>query len=196
MAWLAVGNLSVYAALAKQEPRAKEQFEKLISVPEHQEFIEHDTYREWREQIAESELTVNQLRKELLTTHEANFVDGMLDRVMQAQMYPRIRAAKEYGKLYIVVAPDGITDDFCYEFRAVSKPKALKRQREVMRELAHMDAYLLQRPKVFVDLYVRSTGDHEYIKEPLDSAGAENMLDHAGRPDVWMANWEAKRRGE
>ncbi len=142
--------------LVEREDDVQEQVMRLIHRPHMEERIEWDTYMEWRKQVADGKLRVDQLRDLLAEKYDRRFVDGTLDRALNSYLYPSVKAVRVWGSLHILINPDGVTEEFVYEYRSVAEPQQIARQAEAMRALAQMEALLLERPGIQVQ--IRATG--------------------------------------
>jgi len=179
LVWLVSNPLSIWKHILNREPDTRDTYERLITLPGQQEQYEADSYSEWRRQIAEGKLTEEQLRHALVTHYDPRFLDVMLDRTLHAEPYPAARAAAPFGSLYLVAAPDGLTDEFAYEFRSVGTADALERQFTAMQLLSQLDAYLLGRQTAVAHIHVRRTASDERSAEPLDAQLARDFLSKA-----------------
>lgn len=181
LVWFEAQPLAMWRHLVEREDDVQEQVMRLIHRPHMEERIEWDTYMEWRKQVADGKLRVDQLRDLLAEKYDRRFVDGTLDRALNSYLYPSVKAVRVWGSLHILINPDGVTEEFVYEYRSVAEPQQIARQAEAMRALAQMEALLLERPGIQVQIRARRTDEVSTINEPLDPILAGEYLDAAER---------------
>lgn len=212
LVWFLIGDLQTWRLLEEREEETRKVYERLIARPERQETYDTSYYGDWQKQRAEGSLTLEQLRQNLYVQQGIEFysnksvmsqlvregklaseriweaqkkvliVDKIIDQVLHAKNFPVVRAAHDYKGFHFVVAPVGVTDELCYEFRSSKNNKHLDKHLEAMRILAHMDAYFLGRPRIIAHVHVRNSGKEEIIDELADRKLALGFLAYA----KWM----------
>ena len=73
---------------------------------------------------------------------------GDTEHLEFAEKYPTIISFWEWENRYIVGFPDGLTDEFVYEFRSVNSYYLLQHLKPVALAPAGLYAYFLDRPKI------------------------------------------------
>lgn len=181
LVWFEAQPAAMWRHLVEREDDVQTQITRLIHLPHMQENIEWDTYMEWRKQVADGKLQLNQLRDLLREKYTPAFVEATIDRTLNSYLYPSLKAVRVWGSLTLLLTPDGVTDEFVYEYRSVAEVRDIRRQSEAVRALAHMEAHLLDRPAIQVQIRARLTDDVKTINEPLDPMLAGEYLDAAER---------------
>jgi len=167
--------------LVEREDEVQQQVMRLTRLRHMEERIEWDTYMEWRKQVADGKLRIEQLHKLLAEKYNPRFVESTLDRVLNSYLYPSLKAVRVWNSLHMLITPDGVTDKLVYEYRSVAEPKDMAGSAQAMRTLAQMEALLLERRAIQVQIRARATDDVQTINEPLDPILARAYLDAAER---------------
>ncbi|PZS04167.1 MAG: hypothetical protein DLM69_02155, partial [Candidatus Chloroheliales bacterium] len=170
------------------------------------EQFNEDYWGELRSQLNGSEITSEQIGERMKRMwqdeHRAKYVDSLIDKVVNTRRFRVIRAAREYKSLRLVVSPDGVTDELCYEFRSLKNSSSLEYQLEGIKAVAHINAYLLQRPKIMAHVHVRTSGREQIVTERADRELEQGHLDDIERiiqyfverwPDAPEGYWDDKR---
>lgn len=112
--------------------------------------------------------------------------EGIRLELTRAERYPMVRWAFRWRDFMVTGVPDGITDEFVYEFKTVGNKFLLYFVRPVAFIQADLYGYFFGRPKKRVQIFIRNTGEVKTWIEPVDAARAEETL---------QSLWNAVRRG-
>lgn len=112
--------------------------------------------------------------------------EGVRLHLTRAERYPTIRWAFRWRDFMVTGVPDGITDEFVYEFKTVENKFLLYFVRPVAFIQADLYGYFFGRPRKKVQIFIRNTGEIKTWIEPVDAARAEETL---------QSLWSAVRRG-
>ncbi len=176
LVWFEAQPLAMWRHIVEREDDVQDQIMRLAQQPKMEEHFNWDTYMEWRKQVADGKLTIDQLRHLMLQKYDRRFVDGTLDRALNSYLYPSLKAVRRWHSLHILLTPDGVTEEFVYEYRSVAEPQHIARQAEAMRALAQMEAFLLDRPAIQVQVRARLNDEVQSINQPLDITLARDYL--------------------
>jgi CRISPR/Cas system-associated exonuclease Cas4 (RecB family) len=93
-----------------------------------------------------------------------------------AEKHPTIIAFWEWENRYIVGFPDGLTDEFVYEFRSVNSYYLLHHLKPVALAQAGLYAYFLDRPKIRVQIRVKQANKIETFEQKSNPDSAVALL--------------------
>lgn len=108
---------------------------------------------------------------------EDPIVRGYHDHLKLAEQYPSIRWNFEWKGYVIVGVPDGITDEFVYEFKSTASRFLLNYIKPVAFAQADLYGYFFRRPRKRVQIYVREEGRIETWEESVSRRNAEELLE-------------------
>jgi CRISPR/Cas system-associated exonuclease Cas4 (RecB family) len=108
-----------------------------------------------------------------------DMVEGIKEEVELAEKYGSAQGRFEYDKFIIVCAPDGITDEFCYEFKSTRNHFLEKFIKPVAITQANLYSYFFNKPEIRVQIHIRETGEIVTIEKPIDASKAESDLQTA-----------------
>ncbi|AFK94283.1 MULTISPECIES: hypothetical protein [Thermoanaerobacterium] len=103
-------------------------------------------------------------------------IRGKADESLYAEKYPKFMYYFKYRNKIIIAAPDGITDDFCYEFKSTSSEFLLRYVQPVALAQASLYSYFFKRPKIRVQIYITATKKIKTIEEDLSTEKVEKYL--------------------
>jgi hypothetical protein len=132
---------------------------------------------------------------------QAKLLEATADRILNGRPLPTIEAARDYGIMRMVVAPDGVTDDYCYNFRSISRKHRGKLEQEMWPLIGatNIDAYLLGRPNIVVHIHVRGTEIEQIFSGPADYERAQKALPRHEKKMIrdWGAGsyWQKRLEG-
>jgi len=101
---------------------------------------------------------------------------GELVESRYAEEYPSIRFHFEFMDKIILGAPDGVTDEFCYEFKSTKNDFLSRFILPVARAQANLYAYFLKRPRIRVQIHILDTGELKTIEENANYSQTEAEL--------------------
>jgi hypothetical protein len=126
----------------------------------------------------------------------AKYMDALADRILHGRVLSTIEAAHDYGIMRMVSSPDGVTDDYCYNFRSIGRKhkKNLTWQMYPLIGATNLDAYLLGRSHIVVQAHVRGTDIEETFTGPADYDKARLAL--VLHEKKMIRDWAADRAGQ
>ena len=92
------------------------------------------------------------------------------------QQLPTIRYHFPFRDFVIEAVPDGISADYCYEFKLVGERFWYRFVKPVALLQASLYSYFFQRKRYWVDIYVENEGCKETIEGDLDRQWVEDTL--------------------
>jgi CRISPR/Cas system-associated exonuclease Cas4 (RecB family) len=101
---------------------------------------------------------------------------GDLENSEFAEKYPTVKAFWEWEGHCIVGIPDGLTDEFVYEFKSVSSYYLLHYLKPVAQAQAGLYAYFLDRPKTRVQIRVKQANKIETYEQKSSPDNAVELL--------------------
>jgi hypothetical protein len=105
-----------------------------------------------------------------------SMLDGVITELALAERYPSYRWNFPFSRYVVVGAPDGITREFVYEFKATRSRHFLNFNKPVALTQADLYGYFFGRPKKRVQIYVRDEDKIETIVARVDPARAVDTL--------------------
>ncbi|MEM4469212.1 MAG: hypothetical protein QXS32_09125 [Candidatus Nezhaarchaeales archaeon] len=106
---------------------------------------------------------------------------GEVDELLYAEPYPTIRWNFKFKDFIVVGFPDGITEEFVYEFKSTRKESYIKNVLPVAQAQADLYGYFFKRRKKRVQVRVRETGKIETWESNVDTKEAEHVLNGLAR---------------
>lgn len=125
------------------------------------------------------------------------FIRGEILEHQLAEKYPRIRWNFKWNNYVIVGAPDGITDDFVYEFKTTTTSFMLHYIRPVAKTQADLYGYFFNRKNKRIQIHILEENKIETIYEEVDIERAIKTLKffkkteenkRAVKPIKWKCN--------
>lgn len=107
-----------------------------------------------------------------LAQHDA----GDMEYMEFAEKYPTIMTFWEWENRYIVGFPDGLTDEFVYEFKSVNSYYLLQYLKPLALAQAGLYAYFLDRPKIRVQIRVKQANKIETYEQRSNPDSALDLL--------------------
>jgi hypothetical protein len=101
---------------------------------------------------------------------------GELDQALHAEKYPTIRWNFRWGKYSVVGVPDGITEEFVYEYKTTRNSYLLRFAKPVALAQADLYGYFFQRPRKRVQTHITEEDKIETYEELVDIGRAEETL--------------------
>lgn len=101
---------------------------------------------------------------------------GELDQALHAEKYPTIRWNFRWGKYSVVGVPDGITEEFVYEYKTTRNSYLLRFAKPVALAQADLYGYFFQRPRKRVQIHIAEEDKIETYEELVDTGRAEETL--------------------
>lgn len=102
---------------------------------------------------------------------------GIVDERLYAEPYPTIRWNFKFKDFIVVGIPDGITEDFVYEFKSTQKESYVKNELPVAQAQADLYGYFFKRRKKRVQIRIRETGEIKTWESDVNAKEAEHVLD-------------------
>lgn len=102
---------------------------------------------------------------------------GEIEQHLFAERYPTVKTFFTWGKYTVLACPDGISDDFCYEFKSTSNPFLYFYVKPVALSQVHIYSYFYKKPKVRAQIRIRSTEEIKTIKGRRDNTRVAKALD-------------------
>jgi CRISPR/Cas system-associated exonuclease Cas4 (RecB family) len=101
---------------------------------------------------------------------------GIEDQIRYAEKYPTIRYHFRWKDYIIEAIPDGIGEDFCYEFKSTKKLAYVPEVLNYAHAQVQLYAYFFKKPKIRVQVRAMDTGRVITSEEKADPQKAENIL--------------------
>jgi CRISPR/Cas system-associated exonuclease Cas4 (RecB family) len=101
----------------------------------------------------------------------------------EAESYTKLRWNFAWRKYTVVGVPDGITNEFVYEYKTTGSRYLLNFAKPVGLAQADLYGYFFQRPRKRVQIKIVEEGKTETYDEPVDVARAEQTLAAFARVD-------------
>lgn len=102
---------------------------------------------------------------------------GEMEQKLYAERYPTVQTFFVWKEYTIVACPDGISDDFCYEFKSTGNPFFYSYVKPVALSQVHIYSYFYKKPKVRAQIRIRSTEEINTIKGRRDNTRVAEALD-------------------
>jgi hypothetical protein len=100
-----------------------------------------------------------------------------------AEEYPTIRWNFAWRHYVLVGIPDGISDEFVYEFKATGSRFLSRFAKPVGLAQADLYGHFFDRPQKRVQMFIKEDGKTETFDGPVDHRNAEITLDSFARVD-------------
>jgi len=119
----------------------------------------------------------------------------------RSECYPTIRWNFEYPPYVLVGVPDGITDEFVYEFKTTQSQFLKRFVKPVAQAQADLYGYFFRRGKKRYQIYVMEEGETETFESDIDKSLVERTLHDFDRVDSgWIlplpVPWKCKNCGD
>ena len=101
---------------------------------------------------------------------------GRVIQRLKAEQYPSIRWNFRWNDFVLVGVPDGITDDFVYEFKSTRSRFLLTYHKPVALAQANLGAHFFQRPNVRAQVHVMDEDRTETWGGPVDAQQVDFLL--------------------
>jgi len=101
---------------------------------------------------------------------------GQILQMLFSEVYPTIRWNFTWDKYIIVGVPDGITDNFVYEFKTTSSEFLMRMQRPVFFTQGDFYGYFFRRPKKRIQVLVKGDIEARTWMENVDASNAIDTL--------------------
>lgn len=99
---------------------------------------------------------------------------GIKDEALYAEIYPTIKTFWKWKDYYIVGVPDGLTDEFCYEFKSAAVDFLFIYTKPVAVTQAILYSYFFKKPKIRVQIRIRKTGEIKTVeRETTEEEGVK-----------------------
>ncbi len=123
---------------------------------------------------------------------------GELDQALHAEKYPTIRWNFRWERYSVVGVPDGITEEFVYEYKTTRNRYMLKFVKPVALAQADLYGYFFKRPRKRVQIHINEEDQIETYEEPIDIDRAVKTLAafarvDEGKPARPPAPWKCRR---
>jgi CRISPR/Cas system-associated exonuclease Cas4 (RecB family) len=102
---------------------------------------------------------------------------GEMEQKLYAERYTTVETFFVWKEYTIVACPDGISDDFCYEFKSTGNPFFYSYVKPVVLSQVHIYSYFYKKPKIRAQIRIRSAEDIETIEGRRDNTRVEKALD-------------------
>lgn len=109
---------------------------------------------------------------------------GQLMETIKSEQYPKISWNFEYGRYVVIGAPDGITDDFVYEFKSQNKRRYLIEDMGKASAQADLYGYFFRRENKRIQIYIREDDTTETYEGRVDIGKAQSVLENFGDVDA------------
>jgi CRISPR/Cas system-associated exonuclease Cas4 (RecB family) len=109
---------------------------------------------------------------------------GEIYQASRAEKYPTIRWHFPWGRYSVGGVPDGLTEDFAYEYKTTRSRFLFSFMKPVALAQADLYAYFFHRPKKRVQIHVIDENVTETYEEAVDAARAEATLAAFARVDA------------
>ncbi len=158
--------------------------------------IDPDDYdveiRELYESVAESEGII------IVDPEEYPILRGESRHMLTAESYPSIRWNFEWGGYVLLGIPDGITDDFVYEFKSTRNRFLMRFNKPIAFAQADLYGFFFKRRMKRVQIYVEEERQTETWMENVDGENAVSVLEKFMRVDQGELppppkNWKCKK---
>jgi len=103
-------------------------------------------------------------------------IRGELIEAHRAEQYPQIRFHFGFMDKIIIGVPDGITDEFCYEFKSTQNEFLHWYVLPVAKSQASLYAYFLKRPRIRIQIHILDTDEVKTVVQEADYAQTEAEL--------------------
>jgi CRISPR/Cas system-associated exonuclease Cas4 (RecB family) len=103
-------------------------------------------------------------------------VQGEIIEAAKAERYPTIRWNFAWDKYVVVGVPDGITNEFVYEFKTTKSKFLMNFLKPVALTQADLYGYFFKRNRKRVQIYIAETGEIETWEVPVDIERAKTVL--------------------
>lgn len=130
------------------------------------------------------ELRAAQEGVQLIDLEEDPKLRGEVYQQLRAEKYPTFRWHFPWGRYSVDGVPDGIGDDFVYEYKTTRARFMLRFMKPVAFAQTDLYGYFFRRPKKRVQIYIVEENVTETWEEPIDVANAERTLSDFARVDA------------
>jgi hypothetical protein len=109
---------------------------------------------------------------------------GRIYQASRAEKYPTIRWHFPWRHYSVGGVPDGLTEDFAYEYKTTGSPFLFRFMKPMAIAQADLYGYFFHRPKKRVQIEIIQDNSKVTFEEPVDAANAEATLDAFARVDA------------
>jgi hypothetical protein len=109
---------------------------------------------------------------------------GRIYQELRAEKYPTIRWNFAWGRYSVGGVPDGITDEFVYEYKTAGSRFLFRFRKPVAIAQADLYGYFFQRSQKRVQIQIIEENRIATYEEAVDAAGAEETLASFARVDA------------
>lgn len=114
------------------------------------------------------------------------FLRGEISELLNSEKYPTIRWNFRWKKYSIIGQPDGITDEFIYEFKSTKNRYMLNYSKPVALTQADLYGYFYNRPQKRVQIYIEEERKVETYVQPINLERVEKTLNAFLKVDEGM----------
>jgi len=146
---------------------------------------EYDTpFRRWQEKFVKTNIKTVELpvewgelpwkefsAPEKLHIWRGNYLHGTI-----AEKYDKVLKYFSWKDYILIASPDGITDEFCYEFKSVSSKNMSYYMKHVAINQAMLYSYFFKRPYYRVQMYIQDIDETVTIQKKVNTKKAEEIL--------------------
>ncbi|MCS7109833.1 MAG: hypothetical protein NZ903_03495 [Candidatus Micrarchaeota archaeon] len=112
----------------------------------------------------------------LILTGEDKLDRGCFREMFSKENYPTLDCSFKWKRYEILASPDGITDQFCYEFKSVSNQRLIHYIKPIAISQANLYSYLFQRQAIRVQLYLEDLHKVLTFEEKTNPSTAAGVL--------------------
>jgi hypothetical protein len=109
---------------------------------------------------------------------------GEIYQASRAEKYPTIQWHFPWGRYSVGGVPDGLTEDFTYEYKTTRNRFLLSFMKPVACAQADLYGYFFRRPKKRVQIHIVEENATQTWEKPVDAANAEATLSAFARVDA------------
>ena len=109
---------------------------------------------------------------------------GRIYQGLRAEKYPTIRWHFPWGHYSVTGAPDGLAEEFAYEYKTTGSRFLFRFMKPVAFAQADLYGYFFHRPKKRVQIQIMEENRTETFEEPVNTANVEVTLDSFARVDA------------
>lgn len=123
------------------------------------------------------ETTLEELADKFKSIYKDEYEEiGRIDEQIYGRKLPTLRYHFKFKDYIIEAVPDGITDDYCYEFKSTGNRFLYYFIKPCAIDQAMLYSYFFKRKNYVVEIYMRDEGKKEVIEGKLDKKKAKAIL--------------------
>lgn len=130
-----------------------------------------------KKQVINSSNEAKEEIMELLKKEDDPLIKGYYHQTLYAENYPSIRWNFRYKDIAILGIPDGITDDFVYEFKYTSKKRYFSHTLRTARLQADFYGHYFNKPKKKIQIYCEEENKVHTYFENVDNKEILELLE-------------------